>query len=288
MTKWINPTRSLRESDLVVFGTDRISEDDIEGVEAEQLKTIPRLILPDRKFDRSSFSRLRSKLGIPWQIQGLVRLQNKSFPNFTEKSWFETPSTENEDLIRRLPVQAYYRVKSPTDENVIVDLEGEPLFVRSRNWYLLTTPPNQFMRPQQAGVEWPSLMLNIVRQIVREQPPEPWFAGEPAPLPSTLDYPVTIHKPDNSVITLERNNRWKPPSPGFYRLSGKSGSQIVRAVNYNPREGNLSRLPPDRWPDWIKPYSSRQGYHLSLSPWLWILLMGCIGLDVWWDNESTK
>jgi hypothetical protein len=124
--------------------------------------------------------------------------------------------------------------------------------------------------------------------MVQQPQPEEWTVGEPVTIEERLEFPVSIRGPGEESIELENTDaRWAPPEPGFYRVSGSGGLTQLRAANHDPSEGDLTRSDRSEWPASVVPYEERNpGINLTLAPWLWLLLMGGICLDVWWATRS--
>jgi hypothetical protein len=284
----VTRTNRLASADLVMVGTGGFDEAKLNDLSIRRLRQLPKWIVAGQSFDRASFGQLDTRLSIPWDIEGLVERSSDGIPRLGDEAWFrpliESPAT----LLDQLTIRSIYRTQSPDEARALVTLDESAVLSTVENWYLLTVPPEQFLSPETASAAWPRLLLTVTRGMVQQPQPEEWTVGEPVSIEDRLEFPVSIRGTGEESIELENADaRWVPPEPGFYRLSGSGGWTQLRAANHDPSEGDLTRLDRSEWPASVVPYEERNpGINLTLAPWLWLLLMGGICLDVWWATRS--
>lgn len=274
LQKQIEPVKSVLAAQLVIVGDDNFGEAAQKKLQLAKRNDCPRLLLLDAKLDRAELESLLSGLEFPWLVEGKLTATEKPPVKLEEPDWFAAPEKLPADLVDRLQLTEFYQLSSRHQPRPIITAGDNTLLAAKDNWLIFGLPPEPYLQPDRATVGWATLLKQIVFTAARNPGLPAWTTGQKAEFPGSLQFPVAITTPEDGQLTLEeKQDFFVPETAGFYKLSGSQNNKYTVAANRNRDEANLTRRPPEQWPEYLQVYAGpSDDYSYPLALPLWLLL----------------
>ncbi|MGM0381630.1 MAG: hypothetical protein ACQEP7_06550, partial [bacterium] len=272
------------EAQLILIGSRNYPEGFNELLPDEKVADIPRLVLLDKKFNRAEFTSLTAPVAFPWQIEGPLQFESPQPVSVTNRrQLLRSPLTKK---ARDLTIQQLFQVQPKNNDTILFKAGDKRLLARKDNWYILTVPPESFLREESISTVWPSVFSNIIFSAVKREGSRGWTTGQKQILPEKYNYPLQVTTPDDSQVNVSSPGPFIPTKPGFYKIEDDSGEKYILAANRKRSPEDFKSFDPEKVGGNIEEF---QGFAprtaQPLTPWLWMTLLLMFGIDLYFTPE---